>query len=507
MVDSTLRVRGVISLETFDSPVLLIPSLSCVEVQEMPPVNPFAAQSQPIASLKDAVAAPGWVHRVKVAGTVTYRDDESFFLQDKSGGVRVLVYGYHSPPIGDTVEVVGFPDVGNSVPVLSETVIRPFSGGHAFEPANLDLNDLIPEVHNGTLIRIRATLLAQKRHGTGQVLELQVGQRVSEAVLTADPDSLLALVPGSLLELTGVCVIRVVNPPPAEAGVAGNSSVASIQVLLRNASDVTLLKGPPWWTWKRTVVLIGLLLTVLVVTMIRNWFLYRRFERQKAARLAFARQMLESQEGERRRIAANLHDSLGQDLLVIKNQVHLAMQTALDNSALRQRLEGISGTAFHALEDVHQITHDLRPYQLDRLGLTKAIRSVTRRMSQNSAIVFASHVDEIDGIFDKESEIHIYRIVQEGLNNIVKHSGASEATVVLKIESTHLCISIRDNGRGFQFSGQLGENSFTGGFGLNGIRERAQILGGEAKIDSSLAQGVNLNVEIPLPSTSTCNRE
>jgi signal transduction histidine kinase len=168
-------------------------------------------------------------------------------------------------------------------------------------------------------------------------------------------------------------------------------------------------------------------------------------------------------------------------------------------------LEDISGTALQALEDVRQITHDLRPYQLDRLGLTQAIRATTRRVSENCPIVFASHVDEIDGLFDKESEIHIYRIVQEGINNVIKHSGATEAAVVVKIEPGCLSISIRDNGRGFEPVKMLADDSPAAGFGLSGIRERAQIMGGVTKIDSSPGQGVNLKTEIPLPQPPKCN--
>jgi signal transduction histidine kinase len=507
LVDSTLRVRGVMSLGTHDFPLLLIPSRSFVEVKESPPANLFAAQPRLIASLKDAVAKSEWVHRVKVAGTVTYRDDESFFLQDESGGARVQIRDKTFPQIGDDVEVTGFPDPGNSIPVLTEAQARPLNPRHVLEPRRLDLNELVAAIHSGTLLRMNAILLAQKTRGASQVLELQAGQRVFEAVLGTNRDKLPGFTAGSLLEITGVCIIELVTPPAAEQNALDNLSMASMQILLRGPSDVVLLKGPPWWTWQRTAALIGLLLTVLAGAMLRILFLNRRFERQQAARLAFARQLLQSQEGERRRIAANLHDSLGQNLLAIKNQAHLAMQSAPDEAAWHQRLEDISGTALQALEDVRQITHDLRPYQLDRLGLTQAIRATTRRVSENCPIVFASHVDEVDGVFDKESEIHIYRIVQEGINNVIKHSGATEAAVVVKMEPGCLSISIRDNGRGFESGEMLAEDSPAAGFGLSGIRERAQIMGGVVKIDSSPGQGVNLKAEIPLPQTPKCNPE
>ena len=116
--------------------------------------------------------------------------------------------------------------------------------------------------------------------------------------------------------------------------------------------------------------------------------------RQHAARLMFSKQTLQGQESERRRIAANLHDSLGQNLLVIKKQLHLAMQPVGSDPDIQRRLEEISNMAAQAIDEVRQITHDLRPYQLDRLGLSQTIRAAIRRVSENSTISFASDVED-----------------------------------------------------------------------------------------------------------------
>jgi signal transduction histidine kinase len=320
------------------------------------------------------------------------------------------------------------------------------------------------------------------------ILELQSDRHVFEAMLEAPYQNMPSFETGSLLSVTGVCLLD-----------TAASTAAVQQILLRSSSDVSLLQGPPWWNWRRTAALIAVLIAVLAGSLLRILVMNRRFARQQAARLAFTRGMLESQESERRRIAASLHDSLGQDLLVIRNQTHLAIQSAAIEPALRQRLEEISGTTLQAINEVREITHNLRPYQLDRLGLSQAIRAITRKVSENCPVEFACHVDEIDGVFDHESEIHIYRIVQEGINNVLKHSGATEATVVVKTANGHLSISIRDNGRGFVSNGA----ETGGGFGLSGIRERAGIMGGSAKIDSSPDQGVNLLVQLPIQNPKT----
>ena len=256
-------------------------------------------------------------------------------------------------------------------------------------------------------------------------------------------------VPGNRLQITGVCDDEI----PASMSVDEKSTraqfLSSLTILLRGPQDVIWLSGPPWWTWKKTAILVGVLLTILAVALLRVNWLHRRLEHQQAAQLAFSRQVLGRLEEERRRIADNLHDSLGQTLLVIKNHAILATQSPAEEQGIRNRLEEISGTTSQAIEEVRRITHGLRPYQLDRLGLTQAIRASVNQAAGNSQTIFASRVEDIDGLFDKDSEIHVYRIVQEAVTNVVKHSAATEATVVIKKRVTSVSLSIRDNGRGF----------------------------------------------------------
>jgi signal transduction histidine kinase len=245
---------------------------------------------------------------------------------------------------------------------------------------------------------------------------------------------------------------------------------------------------------------VGALLTVLFITLLWVHLLRRRLERQQAAQLAFSRQVLERLEDERRRIAINLHDSLGQVLLAIKNQAVLAIQRLSNDPGLRQRLEEISGASSQAIEEVRQITHGLRPYQLDRLGLTQAIRAAVGLAAETGSILFASRVEDIDGVFDKDAEIHVYRIVQEAVNNVVKHSAATEATVVVKRRPGVVSLAIRDNGRGFEADTLGSANPSGAGSGLSGIAERVRILNGKLTVASRPGEGTNLAVEVPLPA-------
>jgi signal transduction histidine kinase len=241
------------------------------------------------------------------------------------------------------------------------------------------------------------------------------------------------------------------------------------------------------------------LFTVLGAALSWIYLLRRRLVRQRAAQTVFSQQILQNLESERRRIAGNLHDGLGQNLLVIKNQALLALQNDADETLLRQRLDEISGVASQAIEEVRQITHGLRPYQLDRLGLTQAIRATVSR-NANSPILFASRTENIDGVFDRESEIHVYRIVQEAVSNVVKHSGATEAVVVIKKRETSVSLSVRDNGHGFDVGSARSSQTSEFGYGLSGITERVRILGGNFTVHSAPGEGTNLTVEVPVSS-------
>ena len=244
--------------------------------------------------------------------------------------------------------------------------------------------------------------------------------------------------------------------------------------------------------------LVGILMTILVVTLLWIHLLHRHIERQRAAQLAFSRHVLERLEDERRRIAVNLHDSLGQTLMVIKNHAILAIQRPPEEQGLRSRLDEISGTTSQAIEEVRRITHGLRPYQLDRLGLTQAIRASVNQASENSSILFACRVKDIEGLFDKDAEIHVYRIVQEAITNVVKHSAATEAAVVIKKQTTVILLSIRDNGRGFNPE-EPSSQPHDLGYGLSGIAERVRILGATLVIKSQPNKGTSLTIEVPIP--------
>lgn len=207
---------------------------------------------------------------------------------------------------------------------------------------------------------------------------------------------------------------------------------------------------------------------------------------------AFSRQLIESQEAERKRIAAELHDGLGQSLVVIKNRAMLGIKKNDDKERVAKELDNIFESASQGLEEVREITNNLRPQLLDRLGLTKAINAMLKRIS--GVIEIESEIDSIDKIFNENEEIGIYRIIQESLNNVIKHAEATRAKVQITRTENLVLIKIKDNGKGFNV-----EDSKKSGLGLVGLKERSQLLNGELLIDSKIGEGTKIEIKIQTP--------
>ena len=138
-------------------------------------------------------------------------------------------------------------------------------------------------------------------------------------------------------------------------------------------------------------------------------------------------------------------------------------------------------------------------YQLDRLGLTLAIQAIIKKVAQSSAIRFESEIDPVDDLFSPEVEINFYRIVQESLNNIVKHSEADSSMIKIKRDERSVKLAISDDGKGFDYES---DGNGKGGFGLTGIAERAAIINGRYTLHSVPGEGTTLALTIDLPKKS-----
>ena len=260
-------------------------------------------------------------------------------------------------------------------------------------------------------------------------------------------------------------------------------------------STVEIVVAPPFWRTRWFNALLAASLVTLIFADVRRRS--RRLRRQHQQQTSFSQQLIDSQERERRRISSEMHDSLGQHLAVLRQRARTGLEPGSAQDP-RQVLEEIVSVAGELDAEIKEIAYGLRPYQLDRLGLTKTIRMMVQRVGKQCGIDCAADVEPIDDAFAAAAHIHVFRIVQESVNNIVKHAQATRATVTARRERRTVVIRIEDNGRSFRPDAAEPDVLSNGGLGLMGIRERVRILGGTVDIRSTPGAGTALTMTLPV---------
>lgn len=247
---------------------------------------------------------------------------------------------------------------------------------------------------------------------------------------------------------------------------------------------------PPWWKaiWFKSC---GAALIFMTVGFgFRKRF--NKMKKEKEAQEEFSRKLLASQESERKRIANELHDSIAHDILILKNNAVIAMNNTKEEET-RSALNEISEQSSSTLNEVRSISYNLHPHQIEALGITKAIKSMVEKVSKSTNIKFILEEDVIDNLFTVENEVYLFRVIQESINNIIKHSSASEAIIKITRKDDFVSIIISDNGKGFSLSKDVNKNSL----GLSGISERVKMLGGTLKIESEKGEGTVFKIDLP----------
>jgi signal transduction histidine kinase len=281
----------------------------------------------------------------------------------------------------------------------------------------------------------------------------------------------------------------------------------TFRVIAANSDGVWNMQGrelrinvlPPFYRTWWFLSLIGL--SIIGAGFLAYRYRIGQLESRHAEQQAFARQLIDSQEAERQRIAAELHDSLGQHLLVIRNRAALGERAVNDPVQSRNQLDEITASATQAIAEVRSISQNLRPVNLDRLGLSATIEEMVEKVAASSGIQFSADIEALDdGLLSKEQEINSFRIIQESINNIVKHAQATKAYVEMFRENGELHITVRDNGRGFAV--EAAGNGRARGIGLTIMAERVSILNGVYTITSTPGGGTTLDLKFPIKRNS-----
>jgi len=219
---------------------------------------------------------------------------------------------------------------------------------------------------------------------------------------------------------------------------------------------------------------------------------YVELARSRHAMQQLSSRLVDAQESERRAISRELHDEVGQSigaLLVDIGRLTTTLSEA--RPEVKGQLESIKSVAERTFQSVRNIALLLRPSMLDDLGLAAALEWQAREVSRRSEIEVSVDSEQIPDELPDEYAISIYRVVQEALNNAVRHSGAKNATVSVEKLPTSIVVRVSDDGRGF-------DPARSRGMGLLGMEERVRRLGGALRVDSQPGNGATLIAELPV---------
>ena len=240
---------------------------------------------------------------------------------------------------------------------------------------------------------------------------------------------------------------------------------------------------------------------VLPQLLIQSYAMGKRFsilsqERAELLRVSeqHSQSLITTLENERKRLSGEFHDSIGQNLLVIRNRI-LMMLKSPSPKTHEERLKGLASITSETLEEIRVISQDLRPSTLDSIGLTASLANMIERLKKSTEIKIDFKCEKsIDELVDKDMEINVYRILQELTNNILKHSQASIAKISFQKHPDHLSLEVSDNGVGFNTKMAFVSG---GGNGLSGIKERVKLLNGTIHFREIKESGIRITVKIP----------
>ncbi|HEV2438032.1 MAG TPA: sensor histidine kinase, partial [Verrucomicrobiae bacterium] len=467
-----------------------------IDVDEPAPADPFSAPIKHASDLLLFDPRAGAFQRVKIDGQIVQQRSGEYFMMDGGDGLRFIPAANIKMDVGDQVEVVGFPELGGPSPVLREAVVRRIGTARLPPPQVLSVKTLISRRYDSTLVRVQARLTDISFDRSDQVLELEAGTRGFEARLRTTNGLLPGLSPGSLLELTGVY--------EGQGGdLASGREIDSFDLLLNSAADVTVLARPSWWTLRHTVTVIGAMALAILAAMVWITLLHRQVEERSAQLAAEVRRREQTErqgelEKERARIARDLHDDLGATLTQIRFLSALESRDAQVPEGARGRMGQISEKSREMVASLDEIVWAVNPTNDSLPSLANYLCHFAEEFFQPTPVRCRLDVDDSlpPAALTSEVRHNLYLAVREALNNISKHSQATEVWLRIKFQQPELRILIEDNGRGF--SPAAGAPS---GEGLANMRRRLEEIGGRFEFSTQPGAGTTYRFWLPLVST------
>jgi signal transduction histidine kinase len=507
----------------FVAPYMRIGSLDDIRTVREPPLAAFELPSVPLGSIARLRVQPPRGHRARTSGIVSFAVPGSFYLQDEAGGVRIdLTPGPETEQAfqaGDRVDVAGFPDLSSGIGGLEWAVARKISTGPAPAPVPIQPSEILrlaetsskawklaqPGNYDGCLVRCAGRIEAVNASAAAAILTL-LDRETAFTVALADGGGKGArgFVPGSDVEVTGIA--RGLHGGHRVGDiVSGNITTPShIEVLVRDARDIRIVRLPPWWTPRRLAIALGAIAAVLGLAIAWVFFLKREVASQ--TRL-LAHEMRSRRDAaiefdatlrERSRLAANLHDTLLQALAGSVLQIDLCRR-----SLAGRRVEAVSGQldvakrmVKHAADDLRNSVWALRTAPLAGQSFPDSLRSLVSQLGHETPGQIRLHLDGESFPLPRFVAGNLLLVAQEAIRNALHHAEATSIDVKVRFDAPahRVGLFVADDGSGFEWGTQLGPER--GHFGLQGMRERVEAIRGRFAVETAPGRGTRVTAEV-----------
>lgn len=498
-VDAEVRVRGLcFNLHNhnrqFVRPFVQVPRGVDLVVAKPPPEKPFDGEPRPVASLLQFQQLTGeHGHRVHVRGIVVHhRPGAILWVRDHDRSLRVDTTQRESLKPGDEVDVLGFPALGDYSAVLEDAVFRK-RGSEGAPPPHV-LSDVSSALQNDAdLVQLEAKLTDLRRFPDSVALTLDWRQTSVRAqmLLPEDAPAPADWLPGSIVRVSGVCSVITDEGGP----LGGLWEPRAFQLLLRSPADVTVVQPPPWWNAERLAWVLSAFLAVAVGAVAVVMLASRRRLQEQEHRRAMAEAEFTAILSERNRVAREIHDTLSQSLGAISVQLELARVHANEiSAAARNHLAAALKLARAALAEARDSIWNMRSHVLEKCDLGEALEGILHQMTDGTSITPHMEVEGDRRRLPPVIENNLLRIGQEAITNASKHARPTRIDVTLSFERRTIRLAVKDDGVGFVVGSQ--PNADRRSFGLVGIKERAELLGGTVEIISAPGKGTRIVVTV-----------
>lgn len=503
--DTLVEIRGLAAGGINDrrqlvQPHLLVGNQSDIRILATS-IPPEQAPEVTAASLLRFQATPDTrrhLRRVRLRGQLlAARQDGQLFLRDLTQDPPAAFAALLSQPAtgerlpGETLELVGFPEMSGFSARLRDGQILTSTPGPAPEPIPTRLHDLTSTYLDSDLVTLTASVASQNRTSEGTEWQLVDAGQTLQAFLDGPyPDNLL---PGTRVTVTGICQVE----SSIERGF--RAVPASARLYLPSTAAIRVQQAPPWWTPTRLLSLVGLLALIVLGATVWITLLRRRVARQAETlrgRIAKAA-MLE----ERQRIAREFHDTLEQELAGLSIRLG-----ALGSRPLEPKASHLLSNSLNLVSriqtEARNLVADLRsPDEESLTSLTLALQDLASRQSPEGGPKIHWQLDPHLPALPGPVVHHLRMITQEALTNALKHAQASHIHITTAQQPDHLSLTIQDDGQGF-LTDTSAATPPTSHFGQIGIQERARKIQAQVRWDSAPGHGTTVHLTLPLPPSS-----